>query len=291
MTTSEEKKSGTEDTSQSGEKLDGLIQDINLDDIKDLPEETQKIIKEKLTQKVKLYDAGFRTRTEDVATQKKELESRATSLRELETLQKEIQGNPDMEKAVTKTINDFRAGRTDNKVDKNLKKLDQLIDKAADADQREQLKTMREIIREETSGGNSSEKIKSLEDKIVQLEKMNLAGLSGAIQGSMKDLEDRFGDEIVTKYKPQIETMLKKYPSYLQTPSKVLFSLAEDSEIFEAHEKIKAKQIQAENQRKEAGTFPGGDSKPSKVEIPRLKGGRVDTAKYIENLEAAGKFK
>jgi len=262
-----------------------------LDDIKDLPEETQKIIKEKLTQKVKLYDAGFRTRTEDVATQKKELESRATSLRELETLQKEIQGNPDMEKAVTKTINDFRAGRTDNKVDKNLKKLDQLIDKAADADQREQLKTMREIIREETSGGNSSEKIKSLEDKIVQLEKMNLAGLSGAIQGSMKDLEDRFGDEIVTKYKPQIETMLKKYPSYLQTPSKVLFSLAEDSEIFEAHEKIKAKQIQAENQRKEAGTFPGGDSKPSKVEIPRLKGGRVDTAKYIENLEAAGKFK
>ena len=107
----------------------------------------------------------------------------------------------------------------------------------------------------------------------------------------MQALRDRFGDELVDKYDTQAREMLGKYPVYLKTPSKVLFNLAKDEEIFEAHEKIKAKTTEAENKRKAAGTFPGGDSTPQEIDKPRTKAGTVDIKKYAEKLQAAGRFK
>lgn len=286
-------KSGADTSSQPGEKLDGLVQDVNFDDIKDLPEDAQKKFIEKFTQKTKLYDAGFRTKMEDYATKEKALEAKSEGLRDLEKLQTEIQGNPDFEKVINKTINDFRAGKisTEKQVDKSLSKIDQLIQDAESADQREQLKTMREIIKQEAPvGGASSEQIKNLEDKIARLEQSATAGLQGGIKTSIQTLKDSFGEEIVTKYDGQIREMLAKYPTYLDTPSKVLFSLAKESEIFDAYEKIKVQKTKVENKRKADGTFPGGESKPTAIDIPRDKGGRVNWSKYAENLQSAGKF-
>ncbi len=286
-----EKSGATTDSSQSGEKLEGLIQDL---DFTDIPEDKREEIKKLVAQKVKQYDTGFRTKSEDIATQRKELESTRDSLRDLQNLQQEIQGIADFVNGVNKTINDFRAGRinTEKKVDKSLSKLDQLINEAESADQREQLKTMREIIQQETKGdSSSSDEIKILREEIAGLKKMNNVGLTGAIKSSVKTLRDNYGDEIIEKYAPQINEMLSKYPSYIDNPSKVLFNLADDSEIFDAYDKIKTKRQQVENKRKEDGVFPGGSSTPTAIEKPRTKTGAVDIKKYVSKLAQAGKFK
>lgn len=277
------------ESSQSGEKLEGVVQDIDFSSVR---EDIRADVIKAVTEKVKLYDTGYRTKSEELATQKKELQSQRDQLRDLEKLQDEIKGSPEMEKAVTKTINDFRAGKltTEKKVDKSLNKLDQLIESSEGAEQREQLQSLREIIRQEGSGV-SSDKIKAMEEEIASLKSTQALGFTSRINSTIKEGEEEFGKEFVDKHGSNARVMFQKYPSYLDDPFKVWALVASKEDMSNALIASKEKQIKVENQRKEAGAFPSGTSTPVEVDKPRLKSGAVDMDKYVDKLIAAGRFK
>lgn len=290
-----DKSGAKEDKSgQSGEKLEGAVQDINFDDV---PENIRAEVIKAVTGKVKLYDAGFRTKSEGLSAEKKELEARKDKLRELEQLQTEIQGNPQFEKAVQKTIADFRAGKihTEKQVDKSLNKLDQLVSKAESADQREQLVQLREIIREESGSNNSSDdRVKALEDKIALLESQQAFGLTSNIASVMEKSEAKYGKEFVDKYRDKATAMLQRYPAYLKGSEswRVFANLSSEEEMSTALIAASNKKQAVLNKQKENGEFPGGkSSSPWKDDKPKTARGRHDWGKRIANMQDAGAFK
>lgn len=269
----------SQDQKDQADKLEGLISDIDLSDV---PEERRGEVKKYLAQKVKLYDAGFRAKTEEFSKDKKEFETQKQSLREITLLKDEIEGNPALKTKVTKVINDFRAGIVSDdtsKTDKATKTLDRLIDQSADAETKEGLRQMRQIVQEETSGyGDLKENYKKLEDKLQILETATMSGQTERVEVKLGLLEDKFGKEIVDKYKADIKTAAIKFPG--QDINKLFYHYANEDDIKTAllHEVENTKKL--EDKRKEDGSGSGGEGVPKSYELKKDKHGRTD----IKNL-------
>lgn len=269
--------------SSGAEKLEGLISDIDLSDV---PQERREEVKKYLVQKVKLYDAGFRAKTEEFSKEKKEIESKKQSLRELENLRDEIKGNPDLERKINKMINDFRAGNfeaDDLKTKKSIKTLDKLIDQTSDAETKEGLRQMRQIVQEETSDyGDLKEKYSNLEKKFSSLEQLTLSGQTERVDVKLGLLDKRFGKELVDKYRSDIKAAAVKFPT--SDIVKLFYHYANEDDIKsallnEAKEKEKQEQF-----RKEQGSSAGIFDRKTPVEAKKDKHGRTNIKDLIGQI-------
>ena len=279
-------KSGAGDTSSQSnqaDKLEGLISDIDLSDV---PEERREEVKKYLAEKVKLYDVGFKAKTEEFAKDKKEFETQKQSLRDLALLRDEIEGNPDLKTKVTKLINDFRAGildSDDSKTGKAKKTIDKLIDSSSDAETKEGLRQMRQIVQEETSGyGDLKENYTKLEQKLQQLEQATMSGQAERVTVKIELLEERFSKEVVGKYKEEIRAAALKFPG--QDIGKLFYHYANENDIKSAllHEVENEKQL--EDKRKADGSGAGGESVNKSYELKKDKHGRTDIKNLIGQI-------
>ncbi len=290
MTTVTDNKSGANNnSSQSAQgKLDALIADM---DFSDVPETIRNEVIAKVTGKVKLYDAGYRAKTETLAEERKRIDADKSSVKALLEIQKEMQGNPNMEKAVIKVINDFRSGKTsssDVNLDKNIKRLDKLIDNATDPDTREQLREMRQIVIEETNAPATQAKLAELEEEIRRLKSSSISNHADKVDAEIDSLEKEFGKDLVSKYREEIKNNALKFPN--QRVKKLLYHFAEDSEIEDAVLKNAANRKQKEIENKKNASMSDGRSISSKVDVPKDGRGRVNWRGLIDNMKSAGKF-
>jgi len=278
-------KSGAGDASGQGsqaDKLEGLISDIDLSDV---PEERREEVKKYLVQKVKLYDTGFRAKTEEFSKDKREIETQKQSLRELTLLRDEIEGNPGLKTRVTKLINDFRAGNLDSDVSKTnkIKTLDKLIDQSSDAETKEGLRQMRQIVQEETASyGDLKDNYKELEQKFQRLEQATMSGQAERVEVKMGLLTDKYWKEIVDKYRTDIKAAALKFPG--QDINKLFYHYANEDDIKSAllHEAENTKQL--EHRRKEEGSGAGGEGVPKSYDLKKDKHGRTDVKNLIGQI-------
>ena len=259
--------------------------------------EEKQLTKEEI---VELAQKGqdYTNKTMALSEDRKSVKERESQLDNLVKLNEEIEANPQLKEGITKMIDDVRAGKplTQKKVEKNLKTIDKYLDAAKTAEEREQLTDLQNIVAEAVSSSNTSgvtkEEFDAMKAEVEAFKKSASVGLSGQIEGEIKKLEDKYGKELVEKYGKDIRASARQYPSYIENNrfSKILFAVASDNEIEDALLKSAQQRKELEKKRKEDGTFPGGPSTPSKVDIPRDKAGRVDKDQFIKNLQAAGKL-
>lgn len=274
--------------SQEAEKPHPLLTGI---DFSDVPEAIRNEVKAKVMEKAKLYDNSYRTKTEMLAEEKKRMETDRQSIKALLEIQKELKDNPNMEKAVIQVINDFRAGKPQNSEanrDKNIKRLDKLIDNATDPDTREQLRQMREIVIEETDAPALKNELKELREELNRVKNSTLSSYSEKVDADINVLEEEFGKELVSKYREDIKTSALKFPN--QRVKKILYHYAEDSEIEDALLKRAESNRKKELENKKNASTSDGRSISSKMDIPRDSRGRVHWRGFVDNLKTAGKF-
>jgi hypothetical protein len=265
------------------EKVEGLISDIDLSDVS---ENIRADVKKHLAEKVKLYDAGFRGKTEEFSKEKKDFESQKNSLKELTVLRDEIQGNPALEKKITKVINDFRAGNfdtDDKKTDKATKTLDRLINEASDAETKEGLRQMRQIVQEETASyGGLKDSYEQLSKDFAALKTATLSGQAERVEVKLGLLEERFGKETVGKYREEIRAAALKFPG--QDIGKLFYHYAGENEIKTAllHEAKTEKEL--EEKRKADGSSAGFPDVKTPIEPKKDKHGRTDIKNLIGQI-------
>jgi hypothetical protein len=281
--------SGAKDASiqgQQGDKIDGLISDVDLSDV---PENVREDVKKYLGQKVKLYDQGYRAKTEDFSKERKQFEVQKKELAELVTLRDEIQGDPALEKEVTNLINRKRAGLSFNtsssdKKDK-INHLDGLISEAPDAETKESLRQLKAIIKEETSTyGEYQNEIQAMREEIKTLKSATLSGQAERIDTKIQSLCKEFGDEVVKDVEMDLRKSALRYPN--ASVKKLFISLIDEDKLETVIlEKAKRKQ-QQEDKIKTQGSSPGGQGVKTPVEVKKDKFGRVNIGQWAKDALA-----
>ena len=226
-------------------KLEGLIADIDLSDV---AENIREDVKKKLTEKVKLYDSGFRGKSEILSQKLKELENSEASLKELKDLKNEISGNPELEKRITRLINDARSGKLDEADSK--KTIDKLIE---NAETKEEIRTLEQLKKVVNEASVSEEKIQALERRLALIEGDFNLSQTDRVVSKIEELKGDFGKEIVDKYAAKIKDAMLRNPNL--TAKKVLYHFADDNEIDEAILEKNKRKIERELKRKEEGSF------------------------------------
>lgn len=272
---------------QQADKLEALIQDV---DFSDVPEGIREQVKKATAEKVHQYDKGFRAKTESLAEKEKALKVTEESLSGLKTIQKELQDDPKLAEVVNKVYYDYKSGKLvkPKEASSAVKKLDKLIEGTDDADQREQLRDMRDIIKEEAGEGSQEvsdlkEEIKRLKEEIGSVKDFSLTSRTERVNSQIEELKDRFGKEVVEKYEKDIQFSAIKYPH--QTVLKLFYHFADENDIKSAlltEEKQKEKK---ELERKKQGAFPSfKESSTEKIEPPRDKAGRVNMRNFLSKI-------
>jgi hypothetical protein len=223
------------------------------------------------------------------------LKAEETRVAGLKAIVDEMDTDPKLKETLNKVYSDFKSGKlakSDDKKDSSIKKLDRLIDDASDPAQREQLRDIREIIKEETPDTKSLEdKVSRLENELSLIRNAALVGQTDRIETQLQKLEEKFGVDLVGKYKKDITATVLKYPN--QTVNKVLYHFADDSEIETALLNQAKKKEKEELERKKRGSSPNGseDSFVAKTTLERDKRtGRVTMESFKNRiLERLGK--
>lgn len=280
---------GASGQAQGNAKLEGLLADIDLSDV---PEEHREVIKNKLAEKVKFYDAGFRSKSEMLANDKKELESQKRQVENLVQLRDEIQGNPTLEKEITRVINQARAGSlnlSQSSTDKQIKKIDKLLESAPDADTRETLRQLKDIIEESIPGEDSINKIveKALapyKDVISNIQKSNQIGQAERVDSVLDKMSDSFGKELVTKHREKIKETALKLNSSERDIKRLLYHFAEDDEIEDAVLNRAKQKKEMEEKRKMEGTSIGSFRSSAPIETKKDKHGRTDIGDLMKRI-------
>ncbi len=276
--------SGTTVENPTGKEttVNGSIADV---DFSDVPEDIREAVKMKVASKVKNFQSDYSKKTGDLATLRKKVEERETSLGEWIKMKEALDAKPELAKVLNQTWLDFESGKlgkSPKTVEKNLGLLDKLIKDTDNSDYKEDLRNLREIIKEETDTGGLKGEVKTLKDQIAALTSATRLSQVDRVDKGMEDLDTRFGKDIIDKNRDDIRSMMLKYPG--QAAEKVFLQVADGSDIRTAYlNEAKAKE-KAELIRKKRGLEPGGESFVGEIERPRTKEGRVDIPKFIKNI-------
>ena len=200
----------------------------------------------------------------------------------LKSIVDEMEADPRLKETLNKVYSDFKSGKiskSDDIKDRNLKLLDRRIEETSDPATREQLKEIREIIKQESPVEEVSSlrnEIKSLREEISIVRNAALVGHNDRTEIQLQKLEEKFGADLVGKYKKDIITLSLKYPA--TSVNKLLYSLVtDDTEIENALLNQAKKREKEELDRKKRGSSFGAseDSFVSKTELKKDKFGRV----------------
>lgn len=289
LATADDTKSAAKETSgqSQAQKLEGLLADIDLSDV---PAEHLDAVKKHLTDKVKLYDAGFRAKTEDFSRERKEFEVQKKQISELTSLRDEIQGNPKLEAEITKVINQARSGtlgQSQTQVNKDMKKIDQLIASAPDSETRETLRQLKEVVEESSNNSDLQKKITDLEEKYALLANATRSGQAERVETAIRDLQEEYGKEFVDKYSSDIRQTALKLNSSVKDIRKLLKHFADDDELEAVIlDKAKRKKEQEDKRKTEGSSGSGNDGVVTPL-APRIdKHGRTDVKDLVKQILA-----
>ncbi len=240
---------------------------------------------------IKLAQQGddYTKKTQALSEKEKAIQLKEQEQAGLKKIIDEMNTNPDLNTALNKVYADFKSGKISKPdvKDRNLKKLDKLIDDATDPSQRENLRDIREIIKEEADLGDVSSlrgEIKSLRDKLSQIENASLIGINDKIERDIKTLEEKFGKDLVDKYRNDIRSMATKYPQ--NSIPKIFKHFCDDDEYEQAILKEAKRKEKEELERKKRGSSPGGlETITAKTPLNKGVGGRVTHDSIIQRIK------
>jgi hypothetical protein len=237
----------------------------------------------------------YTKKTQELADKEKSLNAEAQRMLGMKNILDEMEADPKLRETLNKVYSDFKSGKVakpENK-DSNLKKLDRLLSETTDPAQREQLRDIREIIQQEAPIGEVStlkDEIKSLREEIASVRSAAVLGQTDRVEVQLQKLEEKFGADLVNKYRKDIIATALKYPA--QSVSKLLYHFGDDSEIETALLNQAKKKEKDELDRKKRGSSPSGSetSFVAKTELKKDKSGRVTMASLKDRiLERLGK--
>ncbi len=188
--------------SQSGETQSGGTPEYVAGvDISDIPEQDRPRIKAKLEEKLKLLDKGYQPKFQEVATLKKSLE----------WLQSKGLTPEKAEKILLDSLSKGEPSLIGEKKEA-VKTLDKLIAESP-YEQKEALQNMRKIILEETSSDKQQKKIEELEKAVQYLSGKDLNFGKQTVTNDLVALEDKFGKDLIEKYRGPVLSEWEKYPN------------------------------------------------------------------------------
>lgn len=193
------------------------------------------------------------------------LKEQSTQVAGLKSIVDEMESNPKLKESLNKVYSDFKSGKiskSEDTKDRNLNKLDKLIEETSDPAQREQLRDIREIIKEEApleDVKNLKEEIKAIKEELYLVKNAALTGQNDKVESQLQKLEERFGADLVNKYKENVKATALKYPN--QVVSKIFYHFADDSEIETAIlNQVKKKEKEILEQKKRNSLPFGSDT-------------------------------
>ena len=201
----------------------------------------------------------YTNKTKALADERKSLEERLKKVEKFEAFANEVAQNPALDKALSKTYADVKAGKISKSEgkDRNLKLLDKKIDETTDITDREALKEMRTIIAEETNVEEVLKRMESIEAKLTLLDKTSRIGLGSVVENEIQKVEDEFGKEFTDKYRKDLRTRCENNPG---VSAKVILKLiVPDNEYDEAILSRAEKRKKDELERKKKGSSVGGE--------------------------------
>ena len=212
----------------------------------------------------------------------------------LKAIVDEMETDPKLKETLNKVYSDYKSGKiskSDEVKDKNLKLLDKRIEQASDPETREQLREIRDIIKQESPDTKSLEdKISKLENELSTIREAALLGQSDRTEIQIGKLKEDYGDELVDKHKEEIKALALKFPR--QSVENLLLHLADKSQVRTALLTQAKKKEKEELDRKKRGSTPGGQetSFTAKTELQRDKAGKVTFGSLKQRiLERLGK--
>jgi hypothetical protein len=204
----------------------------------------------------------YTKKTQELSKKEEALKVEETRVAGLKSIVDEMEADPKLKETLNKVYSDFKSGKiskSDDVKDRNLKLLDKRIEETTDPAAREQLREIREIIKEEAPVGEVSAlkgELKLLKEEIALIKNNALIGQTDRIETQLQKLEEKFGTELVGKHKTDIIALSLKYPR--QPVAKLLYSLADDSELETALLNQAKKKEKTELDRKKKGSSSGG---------------------------------
>lgn len=252
--------------------------------------EEKEVTKDEL---IRLAQQGedYTKKTQALAEQQKALKAEEERVKALKVVVDEMEQDPKLKETLNKVYSDYKSGKistSDANKDRNLKRLDKLIEEARDAEQKEQLRDIRQIIIEETDKDSFQNEIKSLKDEINFLKRSSTVTQEKFVEDQISEISSRFGKDLVEKYKEDIKSSKLKYPN--QSIEKLFYHFATDEDIRSAVINEEKRKKEEEIKQKSRGSVPGYSSSPTPVEVPRDRAGRVDFKSLIGKMKSAGKF-
>lgn len=237
----------------------------------------------------------YTKKTQILADKEKALKAEEARLAGMKTIVDQMDADPKLKEALNKVYNDYTSGRVSKPVntDKDLKLIDKRIAEATDPGVKQDLMEIKEIITErakEIAEQIADEKIAKIQDELTLLKNATTVGQSERIEIQLSKLEEKFGADLVNKYRNDIKAMSLKYPH--QAVQKLLYHFADDSEIESALLNNVKKREKEELDRKKRNAFPGGaeGSFTAKTALSKDKSGRVTISSLKQRvLERLGR--
>jgi hypothetical protein len=244
-----------------------------------------------LAQQGKDYTKKMQTLSDERKTLKDE-EARVAGMK---AIVDEMDTDPKLKETLNKVYSDYKSGKISKPeiTDRNLKLIDKRIAEATDPAVKQDLMEIKEIITEkaeEIAERISSEKIVKLQDEIASLRSAANIGNSERVEIQLSKLEEKFGADLISKYKNDIKAMSLKYPN--QSVQKLLYHFADDSEIETAIIGNSKKKDKEELDRKKRNASPSGNesSFTAKTALVKDKQGRTTFSSLKQRvLERLGK--
>ena len=277
---------GSDGQGNSGGKpseIDPALSDVNLEALSKLPEEDRKAILGAMTTKVENLQAIGTRKSEELADKLKEYESKIADAKVVE----DIRANPELSKAIEKTLDDFKTGKLNAKSETG-DIFDEWIDKAATPQEAKNLEKLRDKI--ESGNKTSKEQIDLLKQEISLLKTTTRTIHTDRATRGVNQLTETFGKEIIDKYSSKLNAWMAKYPqqegeTFQKYAEQALFNIATPEDYRIAFRKELELTTKRESKRREEGLEPGGVGVTgTDVEVPKGKDGKVDIRKYAGNL-------
>lgn len=241
---------------------------------------------------IKLAQEGkdYTKKTQALAEDRKALKAEETRLAGMKTIVDQMDADPKLKEALNKVYNDHLSGRvskSSNGGDKDLKLIDKRIAEATDPGVKQDLIEIKEIITErakEIAEQIADEKIAKIQEELTLLRNATAVGQSERIEIQLSKLEEKFGADLVNKYRDDIKAMSLKYPH--QVVQKLLYHFADDSEIDTALLSNVKKKEKEELDRKKRNASPAGGegSFIAKTALTKDKSGRVTVSSLKQRI-------
>ena len=230
----------------------------------------------------------YTLKTQALAEKEKTIKAQEEATKALKVVIDEMEANPQLKETLNKVYSDFKSGKlskSDDKKTDTLNKLDKIIENTSDAEERERLRDMRDIIRDESGVGKIAlleTEIKALKDDLSILRGAALTGVADKIERELSALEEKFGKDLTDKYKEEIRKTAAKYPQ--NSILRIFKHLCPDDEFERAVLDSAKRKEQAELERKRKGSLPNDTTFTPKTEIKKDAYGRVSIVSLVQRV-------